>query len=251
MAVPDLEMGVVPGEIIEPVVSGGDDPAPALHHEPGRHESALVVDLRDHLPLASDREPGMASDVVSEHEGPVVADLHVERDVRLGQIDLHALVLVGKEYRGSRLPADIHARVSLRAFPARPHCEALPLGEAGKGVLGGLGADVLHAGGGALLRHGDGPYAEHPPQRGDGSIRVLGLHVEAGAVLVDQRLDPVVHQHREHVLPEKILELLAHGSALQTYLGISNKKDRHMSSNIEPRYKDNLKEPAGTDTDID
>ena len=60
------------GEEVHTVVSSDYDPASPLHHEPCGNDAAVIGDIGDYPSLASDRESGVASDVLAEDVGEVV-----------------------------------------------------------------------------------------------------------------------------------------------------------------------------------
>lgn len=66
------DMGVVGREEVHTVVSSDYDPASPLHHEPCGNDAAVIGDIGDYPSLASDRESGVASDVLAEDVGEVV-----------------------------------------------------------------------------------------------------------------------------------------------------------------------------------
>ena len=171
----------------------------------------------------------MAMDDVPEHEGPVVPDLDVEDHIRIRQIDLDALVLVGGEDGGTGLAAHIHARIALGSLPAGLHGEGLPLREPGQRILCCQGADVLHLRRG-LLDHGYRRDAEDLPDRCHRTVGILRLDVESRTLPVDDGFDAVLHQHVHRIVAELVLEPPPDGGALQSDLRISRQYYRHISS---------------------
>jgi len=107
---------VVWGEKVQSVVPADDDPASPLHHEPCGYDATVIGHIGHDPSLASHGGSGVASDVLAEDVGLVVADLDEYGLVRVGEVHPDALVGVCLHDRGADIPLQLHAGVGMGAL---------------------------------------------------------------------------------------------------------------------------------------